>query len=114
MRVFKRGQTYWCEFEIDKKRFQYSCKTKDKAIAEDIASAMHADMIRNRFNIPPKNTVQRLFVETYQEYLKNISNSREWILKKKVTCPRHFLPIFANKEIKEISRIDIKNYQIKI
>ena len=64
MRIYKRGQTYWCEFAVDKKRYQYSCKTKDKDVAEEVASAMHADIIRNRFNIPAKNKVE-LFLKIF-------------------------------------------------
>ena len=113
MNIFKRGKIYWCKFEIDKKLYQYSCKTKDKSVAEEVASVIHADIIRNKFNIPLKNISQRLFNETYQEYLKNISNSKEFMLKKNITCPKHFLPAFENKELKDISISDIKNYQAK-
>ncbi len=111
MRIYKRGNTYWCAFEVDKKRYQYSCKTHDKDIAEEVASAIHADTIRNRFNIPSKNKAEFLFKNIYQNYLKVISNSKEWTIKKNQTCPKHFLPIFGNKELKDISLLDIKNYQ---
>ena len=111
MRIYKRGNTYWCAFEVDKKRYQYSCKTQDKDIAEEVASAMHADTIRNRFNIPAKNKAELFFKDIYQEYLKVISNSKEWTIKKNQTCPKHFLPIFAERELKDISLLDIKNYQ---
>ena len=113
MNVFKRGETYWCEFIVDKKRYRYSCKTKDKEVAEEIASIIHADIIRNKFNIPLKNISQRLFAETYQEYLKNISNSKEFMTKKNTTCPNHFLPVLGKKELKDISISDIKDYQAK-
>ena len=113
MNIFKRGKTYWCEFIVDKKRYRYSCKTQDKEVAEEIASVIHADIVRNKFNIPAKNIQQYLFAETYQEYLKNISNSKEFMLKKNTTCPNHFLPFLRNKELKDISISDIKNYQAK-
>ena len=113
MNIYKRGKTYWCRFEIDKKLYQYSCKTKDKSVAEEVASVIHADIIRNKFNIPLKNISQRLFAETYQEYLKNISNSKEFTFKKNTTCPNHFLPALGRKELKDISISDIKNYQAK-
>ena len=113
MRIFTRGKTYWCEFEVDKKRYQYSCKTQDKDIAEEVASAIHADTIRNRFNIPAKNKAEFLFKNIYQEYLKVISNSKEHTIKKNRTCPKHFLPIFQNKELNNIFTPDIKNYQLQ-
>ena len=74
MIIYKRGKTYWCAFELDKKRYQYSCKTQDKEVAEEVASAIHADTIRNRFNIPVKNKAELLFKNIYQEYLNVISN----------------------------------------
>ena len=113
MNIYKRGETYWVKFMIDGKLYQQSCKTKDKAVASEIAASIYADMIRNKFNIPVKNVSRRLFGETYQEYLKNISNSKEFMLKKNITCPKHFLPAFENKELKDISISDIKNYQVK-
>ena len=82
MNIFKRGQTYWCEFVVDKKRYRYSCKTQDKDIAEEVASAIHADSIKSRFNIPSKNKAEFLFKNIYQNYLKTIFNSKEHTIKK--------------------------------
>ncbi len=109
MRLYKRGQTYWCAFEIDKKRYQYSCKTKDKDVAEEIATAIHADILRNRFDIPLRNKAERIFGEVWQEYLKLQGNSDD----RKRIAAKHFLPIFAEKELKDILLLDIKNYQIQ-
>ena len=111
MIIYKRGKTYWCAFELDKKRYQYSCKTKDKDVAEEIASAIHADTVRNRFDIPAKNKADRIFGEVWQEYLKHQNNSKGTIDKKKWHA-KHFLPVFGNKNITDISSIDIKNYQL--
>ena len=109
MRIYKRGQTYWCEFAVDKKRYQYSCKTKDKDVAEEVASAIHADIIRNRFDIPAKNKADRIFGEAWQEYLKLQGNSDN----RKRTAANHFLPVFGNKELHNIFMLDIKNYQLE-
>ena len=108
MRIFKRGKTYWCEFEVDKKRYQYSCKTQDKEVAEEVASAIHADTIRNRFNIPSKNKVELFFKDIYQEYSKSNKTDR-----RKVVASKHFLPAFTEKELKNILLPDIKNYQLQ-
>ncbi len=75
MGIYKRGKTYWCEFVVDKKRHQYSCKTKDKDVAEEVASAIHADIIRNRFNIQPQYKVKCAFKEIWREYLNGLSNA---------------------------------------
>ena len=108
MRIYRRGSIYWCEFRLDNKHYQYSCKTKEKEIAQEIASAIYADMIRDRFNIPAKNKAQRLFAETYQEYLKNLNNSKGTIEKKKWHY-KHFIKLFKDKYIADI---DVKNYQL--
>ena len=65
-------------------------------------------MIRDRFNIPAKNKAQRLFAETYQEYLKNLNNSKGTIEKKKWHY-KHFIKLFKDKYIADI---DVKNYQL--
>ena len=112
MRIYKRGQTYWCEFELDKKRYQYSCKTQDKDIAEEVASAIHADSIRSRFNIPAKNKADRIFGEVWQEYRQGANNVPKVLINKDIAY-KHFKGFFANKQINDITAIDIKNYQLK-
>ena len=112
MNIFKRGQTYWCEFVVDKNRYRYSCKTQDKDIAEEVASTIHADIIRNRFNIPVKNKADRIFGEIWQEYKKNSRTGKE-TLDRKIVAAQHFLPAFIDKELKDILPADIKNYQLQ-
>ena len=112
MRIYKRGKIYWCEFRQDGKHYRYSCKTQDKEVAQEVASAIHSDIVRNRFDIPIRNKNQRLFVETYQEYLKNISNSPRTVMNKNIAL-KHFLPIFKDKNITDISISDIKTYQLQ-
>ena len=112
MRIYKRGQVYWCEFRLDNKHYQYSCKTKDKETAQEIASAIYADTIRDRFNIPLKNKAERIFAETYQEYLKNISNSPRTVMNKNIAL-KHFFPIFKDKNIMDITISDVKTYQLQ-
>ena len=112
MRIYKRGQVFWCEFRLDNKHYQYSCKTKDKETAQEIASAIYADTIRDRFNIPLKNKAERIFAETYQEYLKNISNSPRTVMNKNIAL-KHFFPIFKDKNIMDITISDVKTYQLQ-
>ena len=112
MRIYKRGEVYWCEFRLDNKHYRYSCKTKDKETAQEIAAAIYADTIRDRFNIPAKNKAQRLFAETYQEYLKNVSNVPKTVMNKNIAL-KHFLPAFKDKNITDISVSDIKAYQLQ-
>ena len=112
MIIYKRGKMYWCAFELDKKRYQYSCKTKDKDVAEEVASAIHADTVRNRFNIPAKNKADRIFGEVWQEYLKTLNNAKG-TLANKIFAAKHFLPIFQNKDIASLTVTDIESYSLK-
>ena len=112
MNIYKRGHVYWCKFIIDGKLYRYSCKTKDKEIAQEVASAIHADMIRNRFNIPAKNKPAYIFNEVYQKYLENLSNTPKTILNKNIAF-KHFLLVFTDKNIADITVNDIKTYQLK-
>ena len=111
MNIYKRGQVYWCKFMIDGKLRQYSCKTKDKSIAQEISAAIYADTIRDRFNIPAKNTGKYIFRDIFKEYIENQNVS---IKTKEIrtTAANHFLPVFNNSDIKNISAADLEKYQL--
>ena len=111
MNIYKRGQVYWCKFMIDGKLRQYSCKTKDKSIAQEIAAAIYADTIRDRFNIPIKNAGKYIFRDIFKEYIENQNVS---IKTKEIrtTAANHFLPVFNNSDIKNISAADLEKYQL--
>ena len=111
MRIYKRGNIYWTEFEVDNKRYQMSCKTKDKKLAGEIAAALQADTIRNKFNIPQKYKVEKVFSQVWEEYIKNLNNIPRNIKNKELVY-KHIAD-FYNKNIKEISQNDIKTYQLK-
>ena len=112
MNIYKRGQVYWCKFTIDNKRYQYSCKTKDKEMAQEIASAIYADTIRSRFNIPAKNKAVYIFKEVFKEYIKNQSVGIKTVERRKIAA-KHFLPVLENKNIANITVNDIKTYQLQ-
>ncbi|MHB1646575.1 MAG: site-specific integrase [Candidatus Acididesulfobacter diazotrophicus] len=111
MRIYKRGNIFWCEFRIDSKHYQFSCRTKDKTVAQEVASAIHADLIRNKFNIPAKYQTERLFSDIFQEYINNIPNMPNTIARK-IVASKHFLQVFGNKNISDITANDIKTYQL--
>ena len=112
MNIYKRGQVYWCKFIIDNKLYQYSCKTKDKAVAQEIAAAIYADTIRSRFNIPAKNKPVYIFQETYKKYLESLSNTKKTIENKNIAF-KHFIQAFKDKNITNITVNDIKTYQLQ-
>ena len=112
MNIYKRGQVYWCKFIIDGKLYQYSCKTKDKDVAEEVASAIHADIIRDRFNIPAKNKAVYTFKKVFEEYIENQAVSPP-TKELRTHMSKHFLPVFANFEINKITAADLEKYQLK-
>ncbi|MHB1665240.1 MAG: tyrosine-type recombinase/integrase [bacterium] len=112
MRLYKRGNIWWCEFRADKKHYQHSCKTKDKKLAEEVAAALQADIVRNKFDIPAKFKVVKSFLDTWKEYLKNLNNSKKTIEDKNDNS-KHFLNIFENKNITGIQLEHIKTYQLQ-
>ncbi|MHB1646717.1 MAG: tyrosine-type recombinase/integrase [bacterium] len=112
MRLYKRGNIWWCEFRADKKHYQYSCKTKDKKLAEEVAAALQADVVRSKFDIPAKYKAVKSFLDTWKEYLKNLNNSKKTIEDKNDNS-KHFLIALQNKNIEEIISLDLKNYQLR-
>ncbi len=112
MNIYKRGDIYWVKFRLDNKLYQHSCKTKDKETAQEIASAIHSDIVRNRFNLPAKNTGKYTFKEVFTEYIG--SQTVSFATKELRThMSKHFLPIFNNSDIKNISAADLEKYQLK-
>ena len=112
MRIYKRGQTFWCKFMLDGKLYQYSCKTKDRETAQEISAAVYADTIRNRFHIPAKHKAEYTFNEVFKEYIKNQAVSKSTVELRNAAA-KHFLSAFENKNIKDITVNDIETYQLK-
>ncbi len=110
MRLYKRGNIWWCEFRADKKHHQLSCKTKDKKLAEEVAAALQADVVRNKFDIPVKFIKVRIFKDVWEEYIKNQNTTKKHI-QNKTTAFSHFT--FINRDITGITTQDIKYYQLQ-
>ena len=112
MRIYKRGNIYWTEFIADNKRYQMSTKTKDKKLAEEIAAALQADVVRNKFNIPAKYKAEKVFSEVWEQYFKSQSTEKETIRRAGIAS-KHFIPVFESKNITDITLGDIKAYQLQ-
>ena len=112
MRVYKRGNIYWTEFIVGNKRYQMSTRTKDKKLAEEIAAALQADVVRNKFNIPAKYKVEKTFKEVWEQYFKSQSTEKETIRRAGIAS-NHFIPVFESKNITDITLGDIKDYQLQ-
>ncbi len=110
MNLYKRGNIWWCKFRVDNILHQYSCKTKDKNVAAEVAAALNADVVRSKFDIPVKYKTKKSFGDAWAEYIKNISGP-PGTGKDKISLSKHFLPMFQKKDISAIDRHDIINYQ---
>ena len=110
MYLYKRGNIYWCKFSVDNKVYRYSCKTKDKNIAQEVAAAIHGDVVRKKFEIPVKYKTVKTFSELFSNYLKTISNLPSTV-KRKIAGAKHFLPLFKDIDIKKIAQLNIEKYQ---
>ena len=110
MYLYKRGNIYWCKFSVDNKVYRYSCKTKDKNIAQEVAAAIHGDVVRKKFEIPVKYKTVKTFSELFSNYLKTISNLPSTV-KRKIAGAKLFLPLFQDIDIKKIAQLNIEKYQ---
>ncbi|MHB1645616.1 MAG: tyrosine-type recombinase/integrase [bacterium] len=110
MNIYKRGNIYWCKFRVDNKLYQYSCKTKDKKLAEEVAAAINADVVRKKFDIPVKYKAVKSFSDLFSNYLKTISNLPSTV-NRKIAALKHLLPAFKEKDITAITAFDIEKYQ---
>ena len=111
MNLYRRGDTWWCRFWVDKRLFQYSCKTKNKVLAQEIAATLQADVIRENFDIPKKYRVKKPLQAIWEEYLKNLINVSTTLARKKVAA-KHFLKVFGDTPVNEITSAMMKEYQI--
>ncbi len=106
----KKGKNIWyyC-ITHNGKKYQGSTKTSDKQSAKLIAEAKQTDIAREYNKIPVLNKNIGNFSTLWQGYLKLQVNSDV----RKRTAANHFLPVFGNKGLNNISLPDIKNYQLE-
>ena len=92
--LYKRGNIWWTKFMLDGKLRRYSCKTNDKTVAQEVAAALNADVVRNRFDVPVKYKKECIFCDIWLEYIRftNIT-----ITEYKSDRSKHFLPVFDKK-----------------
>jgi integrase len=111
MSIIKNGKYYYYDFVFEGKRYRHSCKTTDKNIAKQVEISVKNDVIKRTHSLPTENRYI-LFRPAWGNYLKNIGNTQKTIYSKN-SCSKHFLPVFENKKLSDISNLDIKNYQLK-
>ncbi len=112
--LYKRGNSkhYWYQFRLDGKQYRGSTKTEDKKLAEKIATAVESDYIRQKFELPGVIKNNHSLSTVWKEYLKNLNNA-ERTIKVKKWISIHFLPIFSDKDIADITQSEIKIYQLQ-
>ena len=110
MNLYKRGNIWWCKFRVDNILYQYSCKTKDKSVATEVAAALNADTVRKKFDIPAKYKTKKSFKDAWEEYIKYNAGS-PGTRKDKISLSKHFQQVFQKKDVSIIDRHDIINYQ---
>ena len=112
--IYKRKGSdyyYYCIVSGGKK-YQGSTKTSDKKSAKLIAESLQTDLAREQHNLPSLNKTVVKFTTVFDDYIKN-QNVSEKTVEIRITASKHFLPIFADKDIKNISQLDIENYLFK-
>ncbi len=107
----KSGDIWYYSITYRGRRYQGTTKTTDKKSAQLIAESIQTDLAREIHSLPALNKTVVNFTTVWEEYLKHQNNSKGTIDKKKWHA-KHFLPVFGNKNITDISSIDIKNYQL--
>ena len=90
MNLYKRGNIWWCKFWIDNILHRYSCKTKDKSVAGEVAAALNAEVVRKKFDIPQKYKKTYIFEDVYKEYLASVLHSKTWQWQKTHTSLKYF------------------------
>ena len=105
-----RGKFYHYDLMIDGKRYKGSTRTGDKKLAKHLADTIKADLLRKKHDLP--TTVDYIFQNIWEQFLK--AQSTTYLTKKrKITASKHFLPVFGNKNIRNITKDQIENYQLK-
>jgi integrase len=108
--IYQRGNIFWYRVRLEGNEYRGSTKTDNKKLAQQIANTIEADLVRKKFSMPVKNNYT--FLTAWEQYFNSLNNSKgtvevkEWISK-------HFIPVFKEKNLAEITQSDIKDYQLK-
>ena len=107
-RLYKRGNVYWYDFQINGTRYRKSTGKTKRRDAEDI---FHAERERQRW----KESAGIQKVKTYklvdlaEEYLKWAERQRSY--KDKKRCIRQLVDVFGNHDVKDLNTREIEQWQ---
>ncbi|RZD14009.1 MAG: site-specific integrase [Candidatus Acidulodesulfobacterium ferriphilum] len=109
----KKGNDIWyyC-ITYGGKKYQGTTKTTDKQSAKLIAEAKQTDIAREKNDLPVLKKTVVNFTTAWDRYIKADSSSSSNIKNKKYLSI-HFLSVFKNKDIKDITVSDIENYRLQ-
>ena len=108
-----RGKYYYYDMIIDHVRYKGTTKTTDKKLAEQIASTIKSDILRQKHDLPTAiNYNDRDFAEVWETYISS-QNLCFKTQESKINSAKHFMPFFKDKLISSIAADNIENYLLK-
>ncbi|MHB1698090.1 MAG: tyrosine-type recombinase/integrase [bacterium] len=106
LRVNTKG-IYYYDFWIDSVRYRKSTGTNNLTLAKNILSVRKTDILRGNYSLPSK--VRKQFSDVWTIYINKQPAGKT--TEGKIDAAKKFMQYFGKKNIKDISKIDIKNYQ---
>ena len=109
-----RGKYYYYDMIIDGIRYKGTTKTTDKKLAEQIASTIKTDILRQKHDLPTlvNYNDDYNFKEAWEQYMQAQAVSSETV-KLRQHVAKHFLPAFSDSSIKIITTDLMETYQLK-
>ena len=108
----KGGKWYYCISYQGKKVEQGCTGTEDYKSAVLIAKGKETDIARGKNDLPTLKKRVVNFTTAWEKYIGSDTSSGSNIKNKKYLSI-HFLPVFKNKDIKEITVSDIEDYRLQ-
>jgi integrase len=105
-----RGKYYYYDMMIDGVRYKGTTKTADKKLAEHIADTIKVDILRKKHTLP--SLIKYKFKEVWTLYILSQTTAKA-TQELRIATSKHFLPIFQDKSIQNITTDLIENYQLK-
>ena len=107
-RLYKRGNVYWFDFQINETRYRKSTGKTKRRDAEDV---FHAE--RERAKMAELVGIQKIkaykLVDLAEEYLKWAERQRSY--KDKKRCIRQLVEVFGNRDMKDLNTREIEQWQ---
>ena len=107
-RLYKRGNVYWFDFQINGTRYRKSTGKTKRRDAEDV---FHAE--RERAKMAELVGIQKIkaykLVDLAEEYLKWAERQRSY--KDKKRCIRQLVEVFGNRDMKDLNTREIEQWQ---